>query len=141
MLTGESKSGPIDTASGSLKVSFTVSKAGGQAACLEGGVLVMQEGITSHGEDFGESPAVEVSLRVKRLGNKVVLGGICPILIFTQQLLPRLRNTLCGKGYRRGVVSGTSKEVLSWEQASPGPAETTFQRATGPALFCASEVH
>lgn len=30
--------------------------------------------------------------------------------VFTSQRLPSLRNMLCGKGYLRGVVSGTLKE-------------------------------
>lgn len=59
MLKRGAKSRPTNTASESLKVSFTVSKAGGQVAALEGGVLVVQEGTFSHGEDFGERPRVK----------------------------------------------------------------------------------
>lgn len=97
-------------AGGSLKVSFPLSMAGGQVAFLEGGFLVIHEEVSSDGEACGGKLQVAVSLREEGPRNKVALGCTCQIPIFTQQLLPSLRNTLCGKGYLRGVVSETSKE-------------------------------
>lgn len=59
MLRRDSKSGPTNLASGSLKVSFFLSMAGGQVASLEGRFLVIRVGVRSHREACGGSPRLQ----------------------------------------------------------------------------------